>query len=195
MPWESHRRRCSKIRSSPPLPEGAAPGSWELNPMTQDARLAAGGFVHRRALAGTTPARGQHRCRTALICGGAHTRVGLPPPLPPGATRGSWYSSAVCRPLRQTETGLQRNQQCSDFTKVEPVQAEVPLEDNAPNWESGEVGARGGLRHPENDTELGTANNGVEARLGSSTSAGTVLDERQPAVMRVPAGGAHINQD
>ena len=31
----------------------------------------------------------QQGCRTALIGDGAHTRVGLPPPLPPDATPGS----------------------------------------------------------------------------------------------------------
>ena len=100
------------------------------------------------ALGGTTPARSQHGRRIAFISGGAHNRVGLPPPLPPGATRGSRDSRAVCVSPRQRATGLQRNKQCSDFSEVEPVQVEVPLEDNAPTRESGRVGARGSSASP-----------------------------------------------
>ena len=179
----------NRVRSSPSLPEGAAPGSRDLNPMSQDARLAKGSLFRRGALGGTTPVRSQHGCRTALISGGAHTRVGLPPPLSPGATRGYRDSRPVCPPPRQRATGLQRNQQCFDFTEVEPVQAEVPLEGNAPNRESGRVWARGGLRHPENGTTSGRATNGVAAPLGSSTAAGTAANERRPAATRIHAEG------
>ena len=157
--------------------------------MSQDARLAAGSFVQGGASGGTTPARSQHGRSTALISGGAYNRVGLPPLLPPGATRGSRDSRAICPPPRQRATGLQRNQQCSDFTEVEPVQAEVPLEDDAPNRESGRVGARGGLRHPDNGTTLGRATNGVATPLGSSTVAETAADERRPIATRIPAEG------
>ena len=152
-------------------------------------RQAAGSFVQRGALGGTTRARSQHGRRTVLISGGAYNRVGLPPLLPPGATRGSRDSRAICPPPRQRATGLQRNQQCSDFTEVEPVQAEVPLEDDAPNRESGRVGARGGLRHPDNGTTLGRATNGVATPLGSSTVAETAADERRPIATRIPAEG------
>ena len=60
---------------------------------------------------------------------------------------------------------------------------------NASNRESGRVGARGGLRHPDNGTTMGRATNGVAAPLGSSTAAGTATDERRPAVTRIPAEG------
>ena len=176
----------NRIRSSPPPPDGAAPGSRDLSPMSQDSRLAAGSFDRRGALGGTTPAMNRHGCRTALIGSGAHTRVRIPPPLPPGATRGSWDSRAVCPPPRQRATGLQRNQRCSDFTEVEPVQAEVPLEHNAPNRGSCTVGPRGDLRHPDIGPTLGRATNGVVAPLRSSTVAGTATDARWPAVTRVP---------
>ena len=165
VPCESHRGGVyNPVRSSPPLRRTGV-------------------------LGGTTPARSQHGCRAALISGGAHTRVGLPPQLPPGATRGSRDSRAVCPLPRQRATGLQRNQQCSNFTEVEPVQAEVPLEDNAPNRESGRVGARGGLRHPDSGTTLGRATNGAAAPLGPSTAAGTATDEWRPAATSILAEG------
>ena len=55
----------NRVGSSRPLPPGAALGFRDLNPMSQDARLAAGSFVRRGALGGTTPARSQHGRRTA----------------------------------------------------------------------------------------------------------------------------------
>ena len=99
----------NRVGSSRPLPPGAALGFRDLNPMSQDARLAAGSFVQRGALGGTTRARSQHGRRTASISGEAHNRVGLRPPLPPGATRGSRDSGAVCTPSRQRATAPQSN--------------------------------------------------------------------------------------
>ena len=45
-----------RVRSSHPPPSGATPGSRDINPMSQDARLVAGSFVRRGALRGPTPA-------------------------------------------------------------------------------------------------------------------------------------------
>ena len=80
----------NRVRSSRPLPPGAAPGSRALNPTSQDARLAAGSFVWRRAVREPALARSQHghrvASRVASSIGGAHTRVRPPPPVPLGTT-------------------------------------------------------------------------------------------------------------
>ena len=180
----------NRVRSSPPLPAGAAPGSRDLNPMSQDARLAAGSFVRRGALSGFTPARSQHGGRTAFIGSGAHPRVELPPPLPPGATRDSRDSRGVCGRPRQRATNVQRDQPRSNPTEAEPAQGEVPLEENAPSSENDRVEARGGLRHPDSGTTLERGTNGAAAAaLGSPTGAETATGERRLATTRVPVEG------
>ena len=88
----------SGARSSPPLPPGAEPGFRGLNPMSQDARVAAGSLVPRGGSGGLTSWRSQLGCGAALVDGGDHTRLGLPPPLPMGAAQGSQDSRAVVPP-------------------------------------------------------------------------------------------------
>ena len=76
-------------RSSPFLPPNAAPFSRNLNPMSQDARLATGSLVQMGPLRELTSATSQLGCRAALDGGEAHSGEGHAPPLPPIATPGS----------------------------------------------------------------------------------------------------------
>ena len=154
----------SGVRSPPPLPPGATRGARDLNPMSQGARLPPGSFVRRGGLSGPTLARMQQGCRAAPIGGGAHARVGLPSPLPPGAARGSQDSRAVASPIRQRVTGGQRHQERSDLMVTEPVQGQ------------------GG-------TALGRDSKGAAAPPGLPTEAETATGVRRRAMSTVPAEG------
>ena len=115
-------------------------------------------------MSGSTPARMQQGFRAAPIDGGTHARVGLPPPLPPGAVRDSEDSRAVASPIRQRAAGDQGHQERSDLMETEPVQE-------------------------QSGTTLGRDSNGAKAPLGLPTWAEPATGVRRRAMTTVPAEG------
>ena len=132
--------------------------------MSQDARLASGSFVQRGGVSRPPPARMQQGFRAAPIDGGTHARVGLPPPLPPGAVRDSEDSRAVASPIRQRAAGDQGHQERSDLMETEPV-------------------------HGQSGTTLGRDSNGAAAPLGLPTGTETTTGVRRRAMTTAPAEG------
>lgn len=141
----------------------------------QGVRLASRNFVRTGGLSGPRPARMQHGCSSALIGDGAHTTC-LPSPPPPGATRGSQDSRAVCPPSRQIATGGHRHQERSDPMEVEPIQGEMSREDNEP----GRVRARVRARRSEAALEeSGRANGGFGSFAQPELPRGSTLERHQ----------------